>query len=71
MADIAARDSHLVKKTLAIAVYMMGRQLGALQSPSDILDMKRLLERLTDGTEMDFYVRAARIAVNGLPSPSS
>lgn len=71
MTTIALRDSHLVKKALAIAVYVMDRQPGTLQSPSDILDMKLLLERLTEGTEMDYYMHAARIAVTGTAPPSA
>jgi hypothetical protein len=71
MAYTAARDSHLVKKALAIAVYVMERQVGTFQSPDDILDMKLLLERLTDGPEMDYYLHAARIAVTGASPPSA
>ena len=67
MTTIELRDLHLVKKALAIAVLVMERQRGPLQSRSDQLDMKLLLERLVGDAEMEFYARAAWIAVTGEP----
>jgi hypothetical protein len=42
-------------------------QSGPFQSSSDILDMKLLLERLTDTAELEHYMRSAQIAVTGTP----
>jgi hypothetical protein len=67
MATFEMRDLHLVKKALAISVLVMEDQHGPLSSPSDQLDMKLLLERLTDTVELEFYTRAAWIAVKGEP----
>jgi hypothetical protein len=66
MAELELRDWHLVKKALAIAVLAIERQPGALQSTSDQVDMKRLLDRLVPSdTELAHYLRSARIAVTG------
>lgn len=67
MATLEMRDLHLVKKALAVAVLVMERQKGPFQSSNDILDMKLLLERLTDTSELEHYMRSAQIAVTGKP----
>jgi len=69
MAIIEMRDLHLVKKALAVAVLVVERQSGPFQSSSDILDMKLLLERLTDTAELEHYMCSALIAVTGMPPP--
>ena len=71
MTSIELRDLHLVKKALAIAVLAMERQTGALQSSSDLHDMKLLLEHLASESELEHYTRAAWIAVTGTPPPKS
>jgi hypothetical protein len=67
MATFELRDLHLVKKAFAISVLVMEQQSGPLKSASDQFDMKLLLERLTDNVELEFYTRAAWIAVTGKP----
>lgn len=67
MATIETRDLHLVKKALAIAVLVMERKGGPFKSFSDEFDMKLLLERLTSDAELEYYTRAALIAVTGKP----
>ncbi len=68
MATFTGRDLHLVKKALAIAVLAIERQPGPFQSASDQHDMKHLLDDLIEGdTELEFYARAAKIAVTGDP----
>lgn len=67
MATLEMRDLHLVKKALAIAVLVMERQSGPFKSSSDQFDMKLLLERLTSEAELEYYTRAACIAVTGKP----
>jgi hypothetical protein len=67
MATFELRDLHLVKKALAISVLVMEQQSGPFQSSSDILDMKLLLERLTDTAELEHYMRSAQIAVTAKP----
>jgi hypothetical protein len=57
VATIELRNLHLVKKALAISVLVMERQGGHLQSSSDKLDMKLLLERLADTPELEHYTR--------------
>jgi hypothetical protein len=68
MAEFVDRDLHLVKKAVAIAILAIERQLGPFQSSSDQADMKALLDRLIKSdTELEYYARAARIAVTGKP----
>jgi hypothetical protein len=68
MAEFAGRELHLVKKALAIAVLAIERQPGPFQSASDQADMKALLDELIESdTELEYYARAARIAVTGEP----
>lgn len=67
MATIELRDLHLVKKALAIAALVLERQAGPLRSSDDLLDMKLLLERLTNTSELERYSKAARVAVMDLP----
>lgn len=68
MATIQDRELHLVKKALAIAVSVIEGRPGPLQSPGDLVDMKILLDRLAPGpSELEFYARAARIAIRGTP----
>ena len=66
MAEFSGRDLHLVKKALAIAVLVIDRMPGALQSGSDMTDMKDLLDQLiASDVELEHYARAAHIAVTG------
>ncbi len=68
VAEFADRDLHLVKKAVAIAILAIQRQPGPFQSSSDQADMKALLDRLIKSdTELEYYARAARIAVTGQP----
>lgn len=68
MAEFHDRDLHLVKKALAIAVLAIERMPGPFQSESDMRDMKALMEDLiVSDVELEFYARAARIAVTGKP----
>ena len=68
MAEFTARDLHLIKKALAIAVLAIARQDGPFQSVSDQTDMKGLLDGLIENdAELADYLRAARIAVTGAP----
>ena len=68
MPEFAARDLHLVKKELAIAVRAIERQPGPFQSASDQADIKALLDKLIESdTELEHYARSARIAVTGEP----
>jgi len=67
MASIEMRDLHLVKKALSIAVLILERHSGPLQSTDDLFDMKLLLERLTSASELEHYLKAAQIAVMGFP----
>ena len=68
MAEFKDRDLHLIKKALAIAVLAIERQPGPLQSGSDQVDMKALLDRLIENdAELAHYARSARIAVTGEP----
>jgi Xaa-Pro aminopeptidase len=68
MAEFVDRDLHLVKKAVAIAILAIERQPGTFQSSSDQADMKALLDRLIKSdTELEYYARAARIAVTGQP----
>ena len=68
MTEFVARDLHLVKKALAIAVLAIERQPGPFRSASDQADMKALLDRLiVSDTELEHYARSARIAVTGEP----
>jgi hypothetical protein len=57
MTEFTARDLHLVKKALAIAVLAIERQPGPFQPASDRL--------IASDTELD--ARSARIAVTGEP----
>jgi hypothetical protein len=70
MANIELRDLHLVKKALAISTLVLERQTGPFGSPGDLLDMKLLLERLTDTAELEHYTRSAWIAVTATPPDS-
>jgi hypothetical protein len=64
--EFTARDLHLVKKALAIAVLAIERQPGPFQSASDQADIKALLDKLIESdTELEHYARSARIAVTG------
>lgn len=66
MVEISERNLHLVKKALAIATLAISRQPGPLQSTSDMVDMKILLDELIESdTELAHYARSARIAVTG------
>jgi len=56
-----------VKKALAISVLVMEQQSGPLKSSGDQFDMRLLLERLTETVGLEFYTRAAWIAVTGKP----
>jgi hypothetical protein len=69
MATIEMRDLHLVEKALAISVLALERQTGPFGSPSDMFDMKLLLERLTDTAELEHYMRSAQIVVTDMPLP--
>lgn len=73
MATLDLRDMHLIKKALAISVLVLEKQTGPFGSPNDLFDMKLLLERLTDTSDLEHYMRSAQIAVTGSPpdSPSS
>ncbi|AHE55042.1 hypothetical protein [Sphingomonas sanxanigenens] len=68
MTELSMRDLHVTRKALAIAILIIERDESALQSYSDMQDMKDLLSRLieSDG-ELASYQRAARIAVDGRP----
>jgi hypothetical protein len=69
VAEFIGRELHLVKKALAIAPLAIERQSGPFQSASDQADMKVLLHALIESnTELEYYARAARIAVTGGPS---
>ena len=69
MPKLTGRELHLVKKALAIAVLVIERTPGPLQSASDQTDMKDLLDRLIESdTELAVYTRAAHIAVTGEPT---
>lgn len=64
------RDLHLIKEALAVAVLAMrDNNTGPLSSPSDMHDMKLLLERLVEDRELDFYTRAAWVALKGSVPP--
>ena len=66
MAEFEARQLHLVKKALAIAALAIDKQDGPLKSASDQADMKALLgELIGSETELEHYLRAARIVVLG------
>jgi hypothetical protein len=68
MTEFAARDLHLAKKALAIAVLAIERRSGPLRSSSDQADMKALLDRLiASDTELENYARSARIAISPEP----
>jgi len=68
VAEFEGRDLHLVKKALAIAILAIERVPGPFQSESDQADMKKVLDGLIESdTELEHYVRAARIAVTGEP----
>lgn len=68
MSDFDDRELHLMKKALAIAVLAIERQEGALQSASDMSDMKSLLGRLISSEAVfEHYIQAARIVVQGRP----
>ena len=68
MAEFKDRDLHLVKKALAIAMLAIEQQPGPFQPASDQSDMKALLDQLIEGDgELEYYARAARIAVTGNP----
>jgi hypothetical protein len=68
MAEFNGRELHLVKKALAIATLAIERQPGPFQSSKDQRDMKGLLDRVIDSDiELEYYARAARIAVTGQP----
>ena len=68
MAEFNGRELHLVKKALAIATLAIERQPGPFQSSKDQRDMKGLLDRVIDSDiELEYYARAARIAVTGRP----
>lgn len=67
MATLELRDMHLIKKALAISVLVLEKQTGPFGSPSDLFDMKLLLERLMDTQELEHYMRSAQIAVTGKP----
>ena len=69
MAIVEMRDLHLVKEALAIASMVIEQQYGPLQSSSDALDMKLLLERLAGQAEVEHYSRMAWIAVHGSVPP--
>jgi hypothetical protein len=66
------RANHLVaqllKKALAIAVLAIELRPGPFGSASDQAHMKTLLDHLiASDVELEFYARAARIAVTGGP----
>ena len=64
MAELRARDLHLVKKALAIAVLSVERMPGPFQSGSDMIDMKGLLDQLIGSdVELEHYARAGSSAV--------
>jgi hypothetical protein len=68
MAEFVHRELHLVKKALAIATLAIERKPGPFQPASDQADMKALLDTLIESdTELEFYVRTARVAVTGEP----
>jgi hypothetical protein len=68
MLDANEREMHLIKKALAIAVLAIEARPGPLQSTADQFEMKLLLDRLVGrDAEIEFYARAARIAVLGSP----
>jgi len=64
--EFAGRKLHLVKKAIAIARFAIERQPGPFQSISDQADMKAMLDELIESdTELEYYARAAWIAVTG------
>ena len=69
MPELAGRDLHLVKKALAITVLAIQRSPeGPFRSESDLTDIKALLDTLIESdVELEYYARAARIAVTGRP----
>jgi hypothetical protein len=68
MAEFTGRDLHLVRKAPAIAALAIERQPGPFQSGWDLSDMKALLDEIIENdVELEYYARAARIAVIGAP----
>jgi hypothetical protein len=69
MVQIEGRQLHLVKKALAIATFAMEVQVdGPFRPASDQTDMKKLLSELTGSeTELEHYIRSARIVMQGGP----
>jgi hypothetical protein len=69
MAQFEGRQLNLVKKALAIAtVAIEGQEDGPFRPTSDQADMKELLGELTSSeTELEHYIRSARIVIQGGP----
>jgi hypothetical protein len=67
MAQIEGRQLHLLKKALAIATLAIeGQGDGPFRPTSDQADMKELLGELTGSeTELEHYIRSARIVMQG------
>jgi hypothetical protein len=66
VAEFTGRKLHLVKKALAIANLAIEQQPGPFQSTSDQSDMKAMLDELIESdTELEYYARAAWIAITG------
>ena len=66
MAEFTGRKLHLVKKALAIANLAIEQRPGPFQSVSDQSDMKAMLDELIESdVELEYYARAAWIAVTG------
>jgi len=60
------RKRHLIKKALAIAIYVLEERPGPFQATADLVDMKQLLESLADHDgDLAFYLRVARIEITG------
>jgi len=67
--ELDGRNLHLVKKALAIAVLTIQRSPEEpCRSDSDMKDMKGLLnEMIESDVQLEYYARAAQIAVTGKP----
>lgn len=67
--EIRDRSLHLVKKALTLAVLVIDLQEdGPFKPTSDQEDMKALLgEMIRNDNEMVYYIRSARIILNGGP----
>lgn len=69
MSELSGRNLHLIKKALAIAVASMERMPESpFRSDSDVADMNTLLDEMVESdVQLEFYARAALIAITGKP----